>query len=233
MKKRISFNTSFLHTVIAFSLAGSSIRVVTDAIDAGKSSLLLDLVKSTHIYDYSFLTSSPGIYIVVGTLFFISLSIEQITKGKVKAMWIGVGLAMIHILILLPLFLPSRILFVLLIISMALAPSYAAKLFLPCPYSLPIFAHALDGAATYIIIDLVTPITGQSYVEQHVLPNFLSSLAGTFAIFYILKVALSTIIACLIKQELSKEDAYFIISCVVILGLAPGVRDLLRMWCGV
>jgi len=233
LKKRISFNAYFLHIVIAFSLAGSSIRVVTDAVDSGKTSLLLDIVRNTHIYDYSFITSSPGIYIVVGALFFISLLIEQITKRKIKAIWIGMTLAMIHGFILFPLLIPQRVLFVLLIVSMALAPFYAARLFLPSPYPLPILAHGLDGAATFIIIDLVSPLTGQNYVEQHVLPNFLSSLAGTFAIFYILKVALSTIISCLIKHELGKEDAYFFISCVVVLGLAPGVRDLLRMWCGV
>ncbi len=235
LAKHVKFDKHFLWTVVCFSLFGSALRVVVDSVAAHKFSITPwnAWLAHTGIYNYGYFTVTPGIYVVVASIFFISLFLEM--KKIVEAWKVGLGLALFHLFLLLPLLLIniSHIVFVGLILGLAFIPYYLAKKDLGDPLSYAVFAHGLDGGATFVTIDIVSRFTSLHYGEQHVVGRFIDSIFHTYAVFYLLKVGVAYLIAKLIKQELKGEDLYFFLSIIVLLGLAPGVRDLLRMWCGV
>ena len=74
-KEKIAIDDKFVLSIIPYILLGSTARVITDAVDTGVMQLsagagnpLASLVLNSHIYDYSYLTVTPGIYIVTGLL---------------------------------------------------------------------------------------------------------------------------------------------------------------------
>ena len=76
-------------------LLGSTVRVVTDAIDAGRFlpiTPIHDLILKSHIYDYGFLTVSPGIYLVVAAILLVSLAILKKIEphGATAVCWLGI-----------------------------------------------------------------------------------------------------------------------------------------------
>ncbi|MBI4181378.1 MAG: DUF63 family protein [Candidatus Aenigmarchaeota archaeon] len=88
-------------------------------------------------------------------------------------------------------------------------------------------AHLLDAAATYI------SLTFYGYVEQHVVPNLLIPLFGPAAMF---PLKILVVIPVLWAIDTYAEDPRFrnfLKLVVLILGLAPGLRDLLRLMAGV
>jgi len=106
--------------------------------------------------------------------------------------------------------------------------------FLSSPVNLIlIFSHLLDGVATYRGIDFY------EYGEKHVLPTFLIEIFGSAVIMVLIKLVLVILILILIdvlfKRELiAYPNLVNIMKFVLIfLGLAPGIRDTLRISMGV
>jgi uncharacterized membrane protein len=102
------------------------------------------------------------------------------------------------------------------------------------PVALLLFAsHYLDGAATYRGIDV------HGYTEKHVLPSFLIELTGTALVMLPLKFAVVVLVVYLMdvafKQDLEESPnlAWLVKVAVMVLGLAPGMRDMLRLAMGV
>ena len=100
------------------------------------------------------------------------------------------------------------------------------------PTSLMIFSQFLDGAATFIGIDFY------GYYEKHVLPSLLIEVTGTAAVMFLLKfIMLVSIIYLLdveyrrMMNELPVMNGLIRI-VVVILGMAPGTRDMLWLALG-
>ena len=78
LKNRIKIDKKFVCAILWFVLFGSTLRVVTDSIDSGVMqpiTFIHQLVLDSHIYDYGYLTVSPGVYIVTASLLFISMFI--------------------------------------------------------------------------------------------------------------------------------------------------------------
>jgi uncharacterized membrane protein len=93
-----------------------------------------------------------------------------------------------------------------------------------------LFAHALDASATFLGVDFY------GYREKHVLPHILISHAHTAAIMYPLKllVLLFAIYALDVLCKNLAENARGLAKfCIFVLGLAPGVRDIVRVALGV
>ncbi|MBC7107204.1 MAG: DUF63 family protein [Methanomassiliicoccales archaeon] len=106
--------------------------------------------------------------------------------------------------------------------------------FLSSPVNLIlIFSHLLDGVATYRGIDLY------EYGEKHVLPTFFIEIFGSAVIMVVIKLVLVILILILIDVLFRRELIAYpnlpnITKFVLIfLGLAPGVRDALRISMGV
>jgi len=91
-----------------------------------------------------------------------------------------------------------------------------------------IFGHMLDASATGYGIDL-HPV---HYVEQHVVGSHLIALTGTAFSMFILKLAI-LIPAVYILERYRREGNpdlwHLVVLAMITVGLAPGVRDLVRM----
>ncbi|MDY6985438.1 MAG: DUF63 family protein [Candidatus Thermoplasmatota archaeon] len=94
------------------------------------------------------------------------------------------------------------------------------------PYSLmAIFSQSLDATATYIGLSYF------GYYEKHVLPSLFMDFAGPWVMIPI-KLAVVFLIIYAIKDE-DETIKKIILLLVIILGLAPGIRDALRITLGV
>jgi len=125
---------------------------------------------------------------------------------------------------------------------MAAVPAYLAYLSLRTLKlnsfgAIAVLGHALDGAATFVVIDLFGKFSGIPYGEQHVVPNMIGGILGSsgfgFLLFYAIKVALSFAAVYFINKEANNDrERYFLILLLAIMGIAPGIRDVLRMLAG-
>jgi uncharacterized membrane protein len=76
-------------------------------------------------------------------------------------------------------------------------------------------------------------ISGKQYFEQHVFSAALGEIFGGFVGFFILKIMIGFAAAYLIsKEKMDEEDKNFVILVLLIMGFAPGIRDILRMTVG-
>jgi len=99
-------------------------------------------------------------------------------------------------------------------------------------YQLMIFGHMLDASATSYGIDLHSV----PYVEQHVVGSALIALTGTAFVMYPLKL-LVVIPGIWILEQYRRSDEsgntsgiwYLILLAMIMVGMAPGIRDMLRM----
>jgi uncharacterized membrane protein len=91
-----------------------------------------------------------------------------------------------------------------------------------------IYAHMLDASSTYIGVDWF------SYYEKHVVPTFLIDLTGTAAVMFPLKLLILLPVLKLIDRSLEDPSLRNLIKLtLIILGLAPAVRNTLRLALGV
>jgi len=241
---------AFLYAVAAFVLFGSTCRVLTDLSDAGavagmavSASPLAPLYMAVHssgIFRYGFLTVTPGIYLVTAALFLSSLAIAWAMKREMFAAYAGAILWLPIFLLVLPF--ASHLAFFALCIAIAALGAYAAffaleragKMKLTIYEKLAIGGQALDGAATFVVIDIFSKQAGKDYFEQHVLSAGIGTATPLgFFLFFLVKVALaSAIVYFLRKEKIGKSDLALVLIVVAIMGFAPGIRDALRMLCG-
>jgi uncharacterized membrane protein len=88
-------------------------------------------------------------------------------------------------------------------------------------------AHFLDASATFVAL------TYYGYLEQHIVPRMLFSVAGN-ASFFALKIAVLLPVLYLIDRYAEEGSFKNLLKIVIlILGLAPGLRDLARLMAGV
>jgi uncharacterized membrane protein len=93
--------------------------------------------------------------------------------------------------------------------------------------------HMLDASATFIGIDRY------GYVEKHILPKTLMNMTGTAAIMYPLNLIFlipALYIMDVSMEEETKENPHLMALVkltILILGFAPGTRDIIRMALGV
>lgn len=96
-----------------------------------------------------------------------------------------------------------------------------------------VFAHMLDASATY------RGISAYGYVEKQVIPALLIDITGTSLVMYVLKIGLIIfviyVLDSLFKEELSDypQVVNLLKFVVIVLGLAPGIRNMLRLTMGV
>lgn len=245
-KEKVRIDEKFILRIIPFILLGSTVRVVTDATGESISTnqFLLNssyffgaygFVGGLHIYDYGFLTTTPGIYVVIGLLTFLSIIFFN-RMGRMDVLPLFALLLFLpHLILLLPLM--KNWLHALLIITLASIGLLfgrflllKAKLKPNLPHLLVVFSHSLDGAASYVAVEL---FNGR-YFEQHVLSAGLGALFGTMLAFYVVKVLFSTLAVYLIEtSEEGREERNYMHLLLIIFGLAPGFRDTLRLLAGV
>ena len=250
-KRKFDFaGSGFLLAASWFVLFGSTARVLTDLSDAGRTAqaanaggwpgAIYAAIHSWGIFDYGYLTVTPGIYLVTAALFLCALALGKAMKNDRFAFYAGMALWLPCLALLLPFM--ANFWFAAIALAIACAGSLVAfaaiqnwgEMKLGLHQKLAIFGQALDGAATFTVIDLFSKTTGQGYFEQHVLSAGIGQATPLgFGAFFLVKLALSSLIVYLLsKEKMDGRDRALVLIVVAIMGFAPGIRDLLRMLCG-
>ena len=234
-QKNIKIDKKFIYAVLPFVLLGSTISSIKDAIHSDKFLSITPIHKAildSRIYDYSYITVTPGIYIVTAAILFLTMSVLHLIKKSQYLGHVGLALWLMHFILLIPFM--QNIMHAIPILVLALIPTIIAwKYFKNEIYTLIVAGHALDGAATFYVIDIFGPATGKPYFEQHVIGAFIGQTFGTFFAFYLVKLAISFGVAYLLKKEKEEENfKNFIALAIMIMGFAPGIRDIIRMILG-
>lgn len=234
-RKKIVIDKNFIYAVLPFVLLGSTISSLKDAVHAGKFLPITPIHKAildSGIYNYSYFTVTPGIYLVTAAILFITMGVLHLIKKSQYLGHAGLVLWLFHFLLLIPFM--QYIMDAIPILILTLIPTIIAwKYFKNDIYSLIVAGHALDGAATFYVIDVFGPKVEKLYFEQHVVGGFIGATFGTFFAFYLVKLAISFGVAHLLKKEKEDENfKNFIALAIMIMGFAPGIRDVLRMVLG-
>lgn len=245
-KSKFEIQKSFWVGALGWVLFGSSLRVITDSVDSGAflahagqiGNILTEIVYpkilESGIFEYGILTVSPGIYVVTATLFLLSIYFEKKIGMKYWAGGVGVILGVLNLLLLSPMF--AHMYYGLMVFLIAGVMAVFAvhffrlnKLELVCP----VFGHALDGAATWVAIDIFGPAQGVQYFEQHVLSRIIGEISPFgFGLFFLFKVGFAIVAVKLIDSEKDQRLRMLALLVIAIIGLAPGLRDIFRMVIG-
>jgi uncharacterized membrane protein len=189
-------------------------------------------VLESHLLDYGYLTVTPGIYVLTAALFVATLAAAFFLKRIDLVRLVGIVLWLPMFLLLVPFM--GYALYALPVLLLAAIPAYAAWLYFKDMSLAGIVAgQALDGAATFFVIDYFSKISGIGYFEQHVFSSAIGQIFGTFFVFYLLKVAIAFAAAYVLqKEKMDAEDKCFVALVLMVMGFAPGIRDMLRMIVG-
>jgi uncharacterized membrane protein len=234
----LPLNNDFYLAVVPFIFMGAVLRVMQDAALLPRSMAIFGLTI------YPFIT--PGIYIFMFVLLAVVTHVSNMTaKSNFKKLYpsvrdAGIGLTAVLTAILF-LFKFGRIgvsqifLFVLIlffaILGLLIFEFIKSRFYnkgenkeLINLERTAVISQILDGAATFVAV------TFGNYSEQHIVANAIFSLGSPFA-FYIVKILFVIgLIFALRKESDNKEEQIFILVLVTIIGLAPGIRDALRLF---
>jgi uncharacterized membrane protein len=216
----IKYDNAFFRALIPYMIFGSFTRALTDA----------------GIYPRTYLTVTPGIYVLTFVITFSSLLITHrlLKDWRRYFLYFGWGLVCLDFLILLSnldrIILttePLRYFIPALFIAESFIYLLTRRVELIKKNSYLFYAHFYDASTTFVGVDFM------GYWEQHVLPRYLINLTGTAAVMYLLKFVV-LLIALWLMDEIEEGEAdiemmNFIRTVIFILGFAPGTRNLLRM----
>ena len=88
-------------------------------------------------------------------------------------------------------------------------------------------AHMLDASATFVALAFF------GYAEQHPLPRMLIAFSNPAAMFLLKLVVLIPVLYIIDRYAEKGEFKNFLKIVIFILGLAPGLRDMIRLMAGV
>lgn len=235
---KITIDSKFYWAIVPFIFFGSFTRVLVDA------ALLPRQVFILGVELFPFVT--PYIYVLVFLIVILSLFVSKLLEKKGHAFTqtlqrIGIALAALTLLpLLLRIQYAGHVLLIAALALLALGVFEFAfrKVVKAKPEGIErmaVFGQVWDGAATFVGVGIGTPTT--SYVEQHVVGNAIFDLLGGPFAFFLIKLVFASIVVYLIRRELKKEEEReektYILLLITIFGLAPGMRDAVRILVGV
>lgn len=84
--------------------------------------------------------------------------------------------------------------------------------------------QVFDSVVTFVSIRYF------GYSEQHIVPNLIANLTGTWFTFIMVKLAVVVTVLLIVDKEAKDKDLRNLIKfAIAILGLGPGLRDLIRL----
>ena len=90
-----------------------------------------------------------------------------------------------------------------------------------------VLAHLFDASTTYVAVEYF------NYYEQHVLPNALNQLFDTYLTLFPMKIIVIVAVLYIIDQYFEDQTIKNLLKLTVfVLGLAPGLRNILTMALG-
>ena len=215
-----------LLSTLPYILAGSSLRVIEDA----------DLVAAP----WRYLLITPLIFFLVFSVTAACLLLTRKIWGEeyhakyaaTGLLWTLLNLAVLSAVgiknawVIAAVFLLGSALAGIIILSLRAQSRFK---FLGDRFNLMIiYAHMLDASSTYIGVDWF------SYYEKHVVPTLLINLTGSAAIMFPLKLLILLPALSMIDRSLSEPSLKNLTKLTLItLGLAPAVRNTLRLALGI
>ena len=232
---------SIFYSIIPFVFLGSSIRALVD----------------NGIYPKTVFLITPGLYILVGlitiisflfsiylynkkgidysrTLFFIGLifllpnviyftRINFTAVIQVLATWIIVSVILIGIIVLV-LYIKNKNLHQ----NFSNTISYVAGKIMEHKINVSIIvAHLFDASTTFVAVEYF------NYSEQHVLPNALNQIFDTYLTVFPMKIIVIVLVLYIIDQYFDDLTIKNLLKLTVfVLGLAPGLRNILTLAIG-
>ena len=221
-KKGVKFDFRFALATLSFVLLGSTFRILED---------LGHLSRSCNPLDFAFYTITPGVYILVGLLafltVFIALWFSKKTGIEFTKIFAASGLLLAAPFVVFSFLNFVAFQFVVLIIIatiilVAIAYFIVKKIKRELVENnlniLAVAAHALDGTATFVATQLL------NCGEQHPVSG---AILGIFPFgFIIVKIAIAFLIIYYIDKEVEDPNMRgFLKIVIMILGFAPGIRD--------
>ncbi len=237
LKMKIPIDSRFALAVLPFIFWGSSTRVMHDAAVAG--------VLTNTIYSAPFFVTPGSYFITFGLtlgVLLLSLLIQRFSRLLYWKPMLVIGLILcawnLYVLPI-PFYLP-----LILIVPMALFWTGIAYLPRPilcrlksCRKPVSRFfsrenmgilgSHYLDASATFFALSMF------GYLEQHVVPRLIMPFLGPESMFLLKTVVLLPVLYLIDRYSDDRSMKNFLKIVILILGLAPGLRDLLRMMAGV
>ncbi len=90
-----------------------------------------------------------------------------------------------------------------------------------------VLAHLFDASTTYVAVEYF------NYYEQHVLPNALNQLFDTYLTLFPMKIIVIVAVLYIINQYFEDQTIKNLLKLTVfVLGLAPGLRNILTLTLG-
>ncbi|MCL2687688.1 MAG: DUF63 family protein [Methanobrevibacter sp.] len=225
--------TDLILPLIPFVFLGSGVRALVD----------------NGIYSYNWFLITPGIYFIVGGLtiatliFSIYLERWKSVDFRYTLFIIGMIIAISNLINInnFNLIAMAQVLIIWILFTTIFA--VLTKFLSFFDINLPLFdisdyrgkinlsiisAHLLDASTTFIAVDYY------GYFEQHILPDYIYNLSGTAITLFPLKIIVISISLYIIDKYIDNEIiAGTLKLAVFILGLAPGIRNLLTLAIGV
>ena len=237
-KMNIHIDRYFLYAILPFILWGSSTRVLHDAAYYGVLTGKLGEFYSLPIFP------TPGSYMITFLLallvLLISLTIQKYAKFPYWKVMLTIGIildvvnfALLPRIDLIPMFMVLGItglwaaLFFMLYKFSQTSKFQTLKDIFTFKNSGLLSAHMLDASATYVAM------TFFGYLEQHPLPRFLIELTNPAAMFFLKIVVLIPVLYIIDRYSEPGHFKNFLKIVILILGLAPGLRDMIRLMVGV
>ena len=242
-KMNIKIDTKAMAATLPFIIAGASLRVVADS---GVISPPFSYVLITpNIYFFVFLVTAACLilslllqkyklvktfhlpYTALGILFIFVVYAVLFSVCEVFSWYVPFAVAIVGL---------ASAFLVGFIAKKAGSPIFSNKLNLAI-----LAAHMMDATSTVIGIEVF------GYIEKHVLPAYLIELTGTAYVMYPLKIATFLLVVLLMDKGLDAATAdepenernqieqikNAIKFVIIILGLAPAIRNSIRLFFGI
>lgn len=231
----IEIDEHFFDSLIPFIFWASTTRVLHDAAFKGELVGFVGNIYSLPIF------VTPGSYFITFFLtiivLFISLKLKEIKGIDFRRLmfFIGILLTLINFIFIpfktlipfthfiLPVFILWTFIFLLLKELAKNTEIYKLEEFLSNRNILIILSHLLDATSTW------TAIAFFGYVEQHVLPRSLIYFFGPATMFILKLIVVIPALYFVDKYSKDYEFKNLLKFVILVLGLAPGIRDTIRL----
>lgn len=221
-KMKVKIDTKFLFGVLPFIALGGSLRAVKDIIELGgglRNVLLITPIIYFLVFGIALLT------------LLISVAIQKRSRISYYKTWFLLGAVFLSATLYFAKLNNFTAFYLVIGISVFWAAAIGltrywkrAKTILTRENSLILFTHMFDATTTF------TALQFPQFTEQHVLAGFLTGVFGPVAMFP-LKLIVILLVLYIFDKEMHKagdlEKRTFLKMLVLMLGLAPGIRNFL------
>lgn len=214
-KKNIPFlDERMIFSALPYAITAGMIRAIVDFVDNTK------MQEGIYgLYTYSYWNVTPGIYIVMSSIFLFVYYLEHRYSLNKISMIIGYAMLVFHLFLILP-----HITHISALISLIMAYIPAILLSSTPLQFYAYLGQALDGASTFVAIELIG-----KYQEKHVVASAIGD-NFSYLLFYLLKIGIVYVIdRYYTKVGLKEDDRRMVLGLAAILGLGIGTRNMIRV----